>query len=378
MDMTTITTITGAEMAAAAAQLGPTITPHSARHDDEGSFVSEGYALLRETGYLAAAVPAELGGGGATTAEVAWAQHELARHCSATALASSMHHHVVLTNAWRFRRELPGAEGMLRKVADGLVVASTGGGDLTVPTGTARRVEGGYEVTGTKAFVSGAPACGVASTWAITEEGEAIGFGAPFADPNVRILETWDAPGMRGTASHSLVMDQLFVPEASVTARRTPGEFAPVLAIIVAKALPVIAATYLGVARAARDSAVQRLTGTPAAEDPGVRRRIGLMDHHLRRAGWTLDGALGELGEDPEPTPATLATATMAKRSVIEDARAVGELAMDVLGGRVYRHGDPVERAWRDLRAGPYHPLDHELTLRVLGDLALERPISLR
>ena len=51
---------------------------------------------------------------------------------------------------------------------------------------------------------------------------------------------------------------------------------------------------------------------------------------------------------------------------------------MDVLGGRAYRHGDPVERAWRDLRAGPYHPLDHELTLRVLGDIALDRPISLR
>ena len=378
MDMTTFTTITGADMVAAAAELGPDISPHSARHDDEGSFVSEGYDLLRGTGYLAAAVPAELGGGGATTAEVAWAQHELARHCSATALASSMHHHVVLTQAWRFRRGLPGAEGMLRKVADGLVVASTGGGDFTVPTGTARRVDGGWEVTATKGFVSGAPAAGVAATWAITDEGEAIGFGASFADPNVRILETWDAPGMRGTASHTLVMDQMFVPEASVTARRAPGEFAPVLAIVVAKALPVIAATYLGVAQSARDSVVGRVSGTPAADDPGARRRIGLMDHHLRRARWTLEGAMGELGEDPEPSPATLGTGTMAKRSAIEDARAVGELAMDVLGGRAYRHGDPVERAWRDLRAGPYHPLDHELTLRVLGDLALDRPISLR
>jgi acyl-CoA dehydrogenase len=183
---------------------------------------------------------------------------------------------------------------------------------------------------------------------------------------------------MRGTASHSLVMDKMFVPDAAVSARRPPGEFAPVLAIIVAKALPVIAATYLGVAQAARDSAVGRIAGTPMADDPGVRRRIGLMDHHLRRARWTLDGSMSELGDDPDPTPATLGTATMAKRSAIEDARAVGELAMDVLGGRVYRHGDPVERAWRDLRAGPYHPLDHELTLRVLGDLALDRPISLR
>jgi hypothetical protein len=68
----------------------------------------------------------------------------------------------------------------------------------------------------------------------------------------------------------------------------------------------------------------------------------------------------------------------MQKRAVLNDPRPVGDLAMDVLGRRVYRHGDPVERAWRDLRAGLFQPLDHALTLRVAGDVALEQPLTLR
>lgn len=379
--MTTTTIIHGGGLRDAAKNIGPTLAEHARRHDDEGSFVAEAFDVLRSSGYLASPVPVELGGGGATTEEVAWAQHELARHCASSALASTMHLHVVLVNAWRWRRGMPGAEGMLRKVAaDGMVVASTGGGDFLVPSGLARRVDGGYDVTARKSFVSGAPAAAVASAWAMTDDGEAIAFGVPLGHPAVRVDETWDAPGMRGTASHDVVVDGFFVADEAITGRRAPGAFAPVLAIVAAKALSVIAATYLGVATAARDEAIARCgVGAAAREvDPGVRRGIGMMEHHLRSATWILEGLFRELGEDPPADPATFAAAVLAKRAVIEHARAVGDLAMDVVGGRCYRHGDPLERAWRDLRAGPFHPLDHELTLRVAGDVALGRPIAMR
>ena len=72
-----------------AAELGAMIGNHAARHDDDGTFVNEAYEVLREAGYLALAVPAELGGRGATIRQVAMAQRELARHCASTALASA-------------------------------------------------------------------------------------------------------------------------------------------------------------------------------------------------------------------------------------------------------------------------------------------------
>ena len=143
-------TATPAERAAA---IGPAIAEHAARHDTEGTFVTEAYDALRDAGLLKAAVPTELGGDGATVAELTALQRELAHHCGSTALASSMHQHVVAFTAWRYRRGLPGAEATLRRVADeGILLVSTGGGDYTHPRGEAVKVDGGYRVSGPQAL----------------------------------------------------------------------------------------------------------------------------------------------------------------------------------------------------------------------------------
>ena len=126
--------------------IGPRLAENARRHDTDGTFVADSYQVLHEAGLLRAAVPVELGGDGATIAELTALQRELAHHCGSTALASAMHQHVTAFTAWRYRRGLPGAEATLRKVADdGLVLLSTGGGDYTHPNGTASKVDGGTQ-----------------------------------------------------------------------------------------------------------------------------------------------------------------------------------------------------------------------------------------
>lgn len=371
------------ELVAWAAELGAAVTDAAARHDREGSFVAEAYDVLRSAGYLALAVPVELGGRGATIREVAMAQRELARHCASTALASVMHHHVVLFTAWRHRRGLPGAEATLRRVAEEcIVLVSTGGADQTRPRGRAVRVEGGYQVSGRKIFASQSPVGTVLSTmfpFEDPDEGQIVlNMAVPMSSDGVTVLETWDAMGMRGTGSHDVELHDVFVPEERVLARRPHGKIDGPLQVILSVAMPPIAAVYLGVAEAARDHAVTAVTGSARGDDPTVQRQVGLMDTRLRVAGWALDGALGIVGADPEPSMGTVAAVMAAKREIALAGIEVCDLAMDVAGGAGYYRSSPIERCYRDVRGAKYHPFSPDETLVHAGRLALGRPADER
>jgi acyl-CoA dehydrogenase len=61
----------------------------------------------------------------------------------------------------------------------------------------------------------------------------------------------------------------------------------------------------------------------------------------------------------------------IAKREVVMAAIEVVDLAMDLVGGRAYMRSSPLERAYRDVRAGTFHPLMPEATLSYAGKIAL-------
>ncbi|HEX6167948.1 MAG TPA: acyl-CoA dehydrogenase family protein [Acidimicrobiales bacterium] len=368
-----------------AAEIGAVAAAHAAEHDRDASFVSEAYEVMRANGYLTLSVPTELGGLGATLRQVCYAQAELARHDGATALASAMHQYLTALQAFRYRGGAPDAEGVLRRVAnENLIIATSGGSDWLWPTTTAVVADGdgNLRVNGRKAFCSQSPEATVLATSAVVGQpgdgAEVLHFSVPLSADGVSIDETWDTMGMRGTASHDLVLDDVVVPADRVAARRPYGELAPPVIAAGSHFAPVGAATYFGIAAGARDVAVEAaLAGArgerPLAELPRVHRQVGLMDAKLRVAWWALLGALDEMA-DFVPTPAAMATLMLAKRQVVTDAIAVVDLAMDVLGGRAYFRRSPLERAYRDVRAGTFHPLSPELTLSYAGKLALGDP----
>jgi alkylation response protein AidB-like acyl-CoA dehydrogenase len=362
------------QLVARAAACGPELAANAALHDRDGTWVQDSFDAIRRAGLLRIGVPTDLGGDGATIAQIAMVQRELARHCGSTALASAMHQHVTAFTAWRHRRELPGAEATLRRIAaDGIVVVSTGGGDYTHPAGTARAVDGGYVVRGRKSFVSQAPVGAVLSTMFTLddEQGEprVLNMAVPVATAGVSIVENWDTLGMRGTASHDVVFDDVFVPEERVLANRPYGTLDGPLQVISSIAFPIIGAVYLGVAEGAFGHVLEHYGERTA--DLTVQRRVGLMSHRLRVAGWALDGALAIVGDDPAPSMATVAAVMAAKREIATAAAEVTDLAMELEGAAAFRKGSPVERAYRDVRAARFHPFDPETTLVHAGRLAL-------
>ncbi len=364
-----------------AAELGREFASRAAEHDLANTFVTENYARLREAGYLALPVPQALGGAGASLRQVCYAQAELARHCGSTALAVNMHLYLTLVQAFRWRRGDAAAERSLRRIAgEGLVLVTSGGSDWVHPTGQAVRRNGGYRVSGRKTFCSQAPIGGMLVTTAVlddpTGEPVVLALSIPMSAPGVEIVETWDTLGMRGTASHDVLLTDVAVAEEQVVARRPLGKIDASLFTALLHFAPTASAVYYGIAAGARDIAVEfalasRRGDRPLAEIPCVQRQVGLMDYKLRTAWWALLGALDEVGEDFQPGPSVAVPTALAKRCVTSQAVEVVDLAMEVVGGPSYFRRLPLERIYRDVRAGKYHPFTPEATLFYAGRVAL-------
>ena len=86
-------------------ELGPRFAERAHVHDANDSFVAENFAELRARGVFAAGVPKQLGGGDASYPELCSMLRTLAYYCSSSALALSMHTHVIAAAVWRWRRD---------------------------------------------------------------------------------------------------------------------------------------------------------------------------------------------------------------------------------------------------------------------------------
>jgi alkylation response protein AidB-like acyl-CoA dehydrogenase len=91
--------------------------------------VSEGYAPLKEESFFKGIIPAELGGG-AEYREICNAIRRIAASCGATALAFSMHSHLVAAAVWRWRHQNAPTDGLLRRVAADVAKRATVDGAL--------------------------------------------------------------------------------------------------------------------------------------------------------------------------------------------------------------------------------------------------------
>lgn len=356
------------------AELGPDFAARAADHDANDSFVAENYQILREAKLFSALVPLDLGGGGAGHGEICAFLRGMAHHCPSTALALSMHQHLVAAAVANDKAGRPGRK-LLEKVAGSeAILVSTGANDWLESNGRAERVDGGFRVFGTKSFASGSPAGDVLVTsiaYDDPREGtQVLHFPVPLKAEGVTLVDDWQTFAMRATGSGSVKLDGVFVPEEAVALRRPRGTFHTAFAVIIAVAMPIVTSVYLGVAEAA--AAIARERARKRSGDPAMPFLVGELGNLLTTAELAVADMV-RLANEFDFTPSVeLASQVLTRKTIAAKAViATAEKALEVTGGAGLYRKLGLERLLRDAHGAQFHPLPEKRQLLFTGRVAL-------
>jgi acyl-CoA dehydrogenase len=362
---------TTTDLVVRARELGPEFAERADEHDSSDRFVAENYDALKAAGFFKAHVPTELGGGGTSHRDMCDAIRELAHYCGSTALAFSMHTHLIAAARWRWDHDDHGAEGLLRRAAEGSVLVSSGGSDWIESSGTLEKAEGGFRLNARKVFASGSPSGDLLVTSAIYEDPDdgpvVLHFPVSLRAEGVTVVDNWRAMGMRGTGSGEVVLKDVFVPEAAIGGRRLAGKWGP-FHLVSMVAFPLIYSAYVGIAEAARNTAVER--AGKRRDLPETRLSVGELENELCTAQIALASMI-DLAATAKPGPDT--TNEVFIRRTIAGQAAVGtvEKAMEVVGGASFFRSTGLERLFRDVQGARFHPLTEKRQLEYTGRVAL-------
>lgn len=372
-----------------AAQLADVFARRAPEHDRAGTFPHENFADLIASGYTNLTVPVEFGGEGGGVYEMVLAQNYLARGDGSTALAVGWHlfklGQMAETRPWEpalFERVCRDAVQNGRLINAAVSEAETGspsrGGR---PTTTARQDGDRWLLNGRKTFTTLAPVLHYFVVSAALADSEANGwFLVERSTPGLSVVETWDTLGMRATGSHDLVLADVAVPGEALVQRFGKG---------VPSEGPVgagagwnlhIPAVYLGIAEAARDFAVAfaarhkpNSIATVIGELPGVQTQLGQMELQLLAAR-TLLYTLAQRWDEESGRRADLAAPVAGcKPFVVNTALDVVDRAMRVVGAQSLFRSHPLERYYRDVRAGLHNPPMEDAALVQLARTVLRQ-----
>lgn len=370
-----------AQLTAMAGRLAAVFSERAAKYDQEGSFPFENFEDLKHAGYLKLTVPKEYGGDEISLYELLLVQERLARGDGSTALSVGWHLGLLLHYRHIQVWPEPVFSGLCKDVvAEGAMInnfsserqtgSPTRGGR---PETIAVKTNGGWLLSGRKIFSTLSPILDRFMVTAYIEADDTIGHFYVRKQAGVIIEETWNTMGMRATGSHDVVLDQVFVPEEAYVPKtsqwKSDGD----------GWLLHIPACYLGIAYAARDFAVQyarhyqpNSLQVPIAELPHIENQLGLMEEELITARTLLYSIADRWDQHPHLRTGLQPELGLAKKVAINSALRVVDLAMRIVGGASLSRSLPLERWYRDVRAGLHNPPMEDTVIRLLAKRALQ------
>lgn len=342
-------------------ELGKRFAERAEQHDKSGSFVFENYVDLKTNRYFSAAIPEELGGGGISHEETCDLIRTIAHYCGSTALAFSMHQHLIAASVWKYKHKGE-SMAMLQKVAkEQLVLVSTGAKDWLESNGEIIKTDGGYLLTGKKQFASqsiGGDVVVTSGPYLHPEKGwQVLHFSIPLSVSGISVLDDWDVLGMRASGSQTIVLDQVFVPDSAIVLARPRYEYHPVWDVVITVAMPLIMAAYVGIAEKAMEIALA-MGKKYHRNQHHLPYIIGKMNNSLvgARAQWNAMIALAD-NLNFQPSETTTVEMLSLKTNVTDSCIRTVQDAMEAIGGQSFYKKNKLEHLFRDVQAAQFHPL---------------------
>lgn len=368
-------------------QVLPSLAAHAADADIEGAFHLPHVATLSQAGLLGLVVPESHGGLGGTLRDLTAATFAMGTACPSTALAYFFH----CSSASRGLLALEALEAglfnddeapVVRAFADKVLrlmgeqrkwlanfaseSVKSSKAKITIAT-EATRTDGGWLLNGVKAFGC---ATGVADTYLVTAkladvdgaDGLCVFLVERDAE-GVSERTKWDALGMRATATHGIVLADVFV--ADDDALTIPGAFVRMMQVSRGSfvgAQVAGTAVYLGAAQAIFDEVVEQLT-TKTFADTGESLAAASAMHQRLIGDMLAELEAGYLWlrrqvflEATEPPPRSkddvIRTWRLTKGSVAEHSHNVAVLGLKACGTSATGNRGVIARGLRDTAMG--------------------------
>jgi alkylation response protein AidB-like acyl-CoA dehydrogenase len=336
---------------------------HAADVDQRGRFPEESVAALAAGGDLGLCLAADHGGLGEGPRTFAGVVEELAGACASTAMVFVMH--TSAAQAIAAAPALQGQAALLREIGAGrhlttLALSEKGSRSrFWAPVSKLTEKGPGFVTSALKSWVTSASR---AHTYVASAQRP--GAASPLEStlylvhrgaPGVRGGGEFDGLGLRGNDSAPVVLEEVAVAAGDLLTAQGKGAEA-MLEVILPWFAVGTAAMANGLCRAAVSATAAHLasagfedTGSKLRDLPTARARLAEMAMRSEQARATLGRALDEIEAGSAEAPLHVLIARMAS---LEAALAVTDLAMKACGGAAFSRQLPVERLFRDARAG--------------------------
>lgn len=364
------------------ASIAEPIKSEAVEVDEQSRFPFEAHKQLLQIGYPKLTLPKQYGGEGLSVYDMILVQETLASYDENASLSLGWTLGVVGEiydkKLWaddileEFALEVQKGAIINRAVSELATGSPTRGGR---PGTTAVSTDNGWLLNGRKIFTTASPVLDYFLTSAWIEEKGQIGFFLIHKDvTGLSIVENWEMSAMRGTSSHDLVLENVVVPKNHLVELPNHPSGGKINGWILH-----IPATYLGIAQAARDYALHfanhhqpNSLNAPISTLPNVQQLLGDIELKLHQARFVLYG-VAEAYDDPARRDTLTNEMAVAKHTVTNIAIDIVDKAMRVVGAKSLQLTNPLQRYYRNVRAGLHNPPMDDMTIIKLATAAIEQ-----